>query len=205
MSFPPNPTAQVCDLDFYEELVAFARKHHIWLLSDLAYAEIYFDGAPPPSVLQVPGAVECAIEYAVEFTSLSKTDSMPGWRPGFAVGYACLIAALKRIKSCLDYGAFTPVQVASAAALSRPHDCVEEIRRVYHSRCDVLIDAMRRVGRAWSRTNSVAGRRAPSAASSNAPTRSWPSTASFRRPGRGGAHHGMPMAADGKPRGPQSG
>lgn len=142
VNFPSNPTAQVCDLDFYRELVAFARRHHIWLLSDLAYAEIYFDGTPPPSVLQVPGAMECT----VEFTSLSKTYSMPGWRMGFAVGNERLIAALKRIKSYLDYGAFTPVQVAAAAALNGPQECVEEIRAVYRSRRDVLIDAMGRAG-----------------------------------------------------------
>ena len=142
VNFPSNPTAQVCDLDFYRELVAFARKHHIWLLSDLAYAEIYFDIAPPPSVLEVPGAMECT----VEFTSLSKTYSMPGWRMGFAVGNERLIEALKRIKSYLDYGAFTPVQVAAAAALNGPQDCVEEIRQVYKSRRDVLVDTMQRAG-----------------------------------------------------------
>ena len=114
VNFPSNPTAQVCDLAFYRELVAFARRHHIWLLSDLAYAEIYFDGNPPPSILQVAGAMECS----VEFTSLSKTYSMPGWRMGFAVGNQRLIEALTRIKSYLDYGAFTPVQVAAAAALN---------------------------------------------------------------------------------------
>ena len=142
VNFPSNPTAQVCDQDFYRELVAFARKHHIWLLSDLAYAEIYFDGTPPPSILQVPGAMDCA----VEFTSLSKTYSMPGWRMGFAVGNDRLIEALKRIKSYLDYGAFTPVQVAAAAALNGPQDCVEQIREVYRRRRDTLIDAMGRAG-----------------------------------------------------------
>ena len=142
VNFPSNPTAQVCDLDFYRELVAFARKHHIWLLSDLAYAEIYFDIAPPPSVLEVPGAMECT----VEFTSLSKTYSMPGWRIGFAVGNERLIEALKRIKSYLDYGAFTPVQVAAATALNGPQDCVDEIRQVYRSRRDTLVDAMARAG-----------------------------------------------------------
>lgn len=142
VNFPSNPTAQVCDLDFYWELVGFARRHHIWLLSDLAYAEVYFDGNPPPSVLQVPGAFECT----VEFTSLSKTYSMPGWRMGFAVGNERLIEALKRIKSYLDYGAFTPVQVAAAAALNGPQDCVDQIRAVYHGRRDTLIEAMGRVG-----------------------------------------------------------
>ncbi|MEL6479248.1 MAG: LL-diaminopimelate aminotransferase [Pseudomonadota bacterium] len=142
VNFPSNPTAQVCDLDFYAELVAFARKHYIWLLSDLAYAEIYFDGNPPPSILQVPGAMECS----VEFTSLSKTYSMPGWRMGFAVGNERLIAALTRIKSYLDYGAFTPVQVAAAAALNGPQDCIREIRAVYQSRRDALVEAMARAG-----------------------------------------------------------
>ena len=142
VNFPSNPTAQVCDLDFYTELVAFARKHHIWLLSDLAYAEVYFDDTPPPSVLQVPGAMECT----VEFTSLSKTYSMPGWRMGFAVGNERLIEALKRIKSYLDYGAFTPVQVAAAAALNGPQECISEIREVYRGRRDTLIEAMGRAG-----------------------------------------------------------
>ena len=142
VSFPSNPTAQLADLDFYGELIRFARKHHLWVLSDLAYSEIYFDGNPPPSVLQVEGAKECA----VEFTSLSKTYAMPGWRMGFAVGNERLIGALTRIKSYLDYGAFTPVQVAAAAALNGPDDCIEEIRGIYRSRRDVLVDAMGRAG-----------------------------------------------------------
>ena len=142
VSFPSNPTAQLADLDFYGELIRFARKHHLWVLSDLAYSEIYFDGNPPPSVLQIEGAKECA----VEFTSLSKTYAMPGWRMGFAVGNERLIGALTRIKSYLDYGAFTPVQVAAAAALNGPDDCIEEIRGIYRSRRDVLVDAMGRAG-----------------------------------------------------------
>jgi len=142
VSFPSNPTAQVCDLDFYAEVVAFARRHGVWVLSDLAYAEIYFDDNPPPSILQVPGAMDCA----VEFTSLSKTFSMPGWRMGFAVGNPRLIEALTRIKSYLDYGAFTPVQVAAAAALNGPQDCVAEIRALYRSRRDVLVSAMAKAG-----------------------------------------------------------
>ncbi|MEM8869802.1 MAG: LL-diaminopimelate aminotransferase [Pseudomonadota bacterium] len=142
VNFPSNPTAQLADLDFYEELIRFARKHALWVLSDLAYAEIYFDGNPPPSVLQVPGAMD----IAVEFTSLSKTYAMPGWRMGFAVGNQRLIAALTRIKSYLDYGAFTPVQVAAAAALNGPQDCVDEIRGIYKSRRDTLVDAMGRAG-----------------------------------------------------------
>ena len=129
VSFPSNPTAQVCDLDFYRDLIAFAKKHHLWVLSDLAYAEIYFDGNPPPSILQVDGARD----VAVEFTSLSKTYAMPGWRMGFAVGNTRLIDALTRIKSYLDYGAFTPVQVAAAAALNGPDDCIAEIRGIYKS------------------------------------------------------------------------
>ena len=142
VSFPSNPTAQLCDLDFYEELVAFAKKHELWLLSDLAYAEIYFDQGPPPSILQVKGAKE----VAVEFTSLSKTFSMPGWRMGFAVGNQRLIGALTRIKSYLDYGAFTPIQVAAAAALNGKSDCVDKIRGIYRSRRDALIGSMNRIG-----------------------------------------------------------
>ncbi len=142
VNFPSNPTAQVCDLDFYRDLVAMARKHHLWVLSDLAYAEIYFDDNPPPSILQVEGAKECC----VEFTSLSKTFSMPGWRMGFAVGNQRLIGALTRIKSYLDYGAFTPVQVAAAAALNGPQDCIDEIRAVYRARRDTLVEAMGRAG-----------------------------------------------------------
>ncbi|MEM6905653.1 MAG: aminotransferase class I/II-fold pyridoxal phosphate-dependent enzyme, partial [Pseudomonadota bacterium] len=141
VSFPSNPTAQVCDLDFYRELVALAKRHKMWILSDLAYAEIYF-GEPPPSILQVPGARE----VAVEFTSLSKTYAMPGWRMGFAVGNARLVGALTRIKSYLDYGAFTPVQVAAAAALDGPQDCISEIRQIYRARRDVLVAAMARAG-----------------------------------------------------------
>ena len=116
------------DLDFYKDAVELAKKLDLIILSDIAYAEIYFDGNPPPSVLQVPGA----IDIAVEFTSLSKTYNMPGWRMGFAVGNERLIGALARIKSYLDYGAFTPIQVAAAAALNGPQDCVEEIRATYH-------------------------------------------------------------------------
>ena len=142
VSFPSNPTAQVADLDFYRDLITFAKKHHLWVLSDLAYSEMYYDGNPPPSILQVEGAKD----IAVEFTSLSKTFSMPGWRMGFAVGNARLIGALTRIKSYLDYGAFTPVQVAAAAALNGPEDCIEEIRSTYRDRRDTLVDAMARAG-----------------------------------------------------------
>src|SRR5690242_1025003 len=140
--YPANPTAYVADLDFYRELIPFAKKHGLFVLSDLAYAEVYFDNRPPPSVLQVPGA----FDVAVEFTSMSKTYSMPGWRMGFAVGNERIIAALARVKSYLDYGAFTPVQVAAAAALNGPDDCIKEMRDTYTKRRDVLIDSFGRAG-----------------------------------------------------------
>jgi len=142
LNYPSNPTAEVVGLDFYEEVVDFCRRHEIWILSDLAYSEIYFDGVPPPSILQVPGARE----IAVEFTSLSKTYSMPGWRIGFAAGNKRLIDALARVKSYLDYGAFTPVQVAATAALNGPQDCVDEIRKIYRDRRDVLIEGLAAAG-----------------------------------------------------------
>jgi alanine-synthesizing transaminase len=140
--YPSNPTAYVADLDFYKELVPFARKHGIFVLSDLAYAEVYFDDNPPPSVLQVPGAMD----LAVEFTSMSKTYSMPGWRIGFAVGNERIIGALARVKSYLDYGAFTPVQVAATAALNGPDDCIHEMRATYKRRRDVLVESFGRAG-----------------------------------------------------------
>jgi alanine-synthesizing transaminase len=143
LNYPSNPTALLADLDFYAEVVDFCRHHGIWILSDLAYAEIYFDVPPPPSILQVPGAKE----IAVEFTSMSKTYNMPGWRIGFAAGNKTLIAALARIKSYLDYGAFTPIQVAATAALNGPQDCVEEIRQMYKDRRDVLIEGLE--GSGW--------------------------------------------------------
>ena len=142
LNFPANPTAMTVDLDFYREVVDFARRRDLLILSDLAYAEIYFDGDPPPSILQVPGAKD----IAVEFTSISKTYSMPGWRIGFATGNQRLVAALTRIKSYLDYGAFTPIQVAATAALNGPQDCVEDLRRTYRSRRDVLIDGLAAAG-----------------------------------------------------------
>lgn len=142
LSYPSNPTAMTADLDFYKDAIDLAKRLDLIVLSDLAYAEIYFDGDPPPSVLQVPGA----IDIAVEFSSLSKTYNMPGWRMGFAVGNERLIAALARIKSYLDYGAFTPVQVAAAAALNGPQDCVEEIRATYHKRRDCLVGTFGRAG-----------------------------------------------------------
>jgi alanine-synthesizing transaminase len=142
LSYPSNPTAMTADLAFYAEAVQLAKKLDLIILSDLAYAEIYFDEVPPPSVLQVPGA----LDVAVEFTSLSKTYSMPGWRMGFAVGNERLISALARVKSYLDYGAFTPVQVAAAAALNGPQDCVEEVRDTYRRRRDCLVESFGRAG-----------------------------------------------------------
>jgi alanine-synthesizing transaminase len=138
LNFPSNPTAQVVDLDFYAEVVDYCRAHEILIISDLAYSEIYFGDTPPPSVLQIPGAKD----IAVEFTSVSKTYSMPGWRIGFAAGNRRLISALARIKSYVDYGAFTPVQVAAAAALNGPQDCVDEIRGTYRSRRDALTQGL---------------------------------------------------------------
>lgn len=140
--YPSNPTAYVADLDFYKELVPFAKRHGIFVLSDLAYAEVYFDNNPPPSVLQVPGAMD----VAVEFTSMSKTYSMPGWRIGFAVGNERIIAALARVKSYLDYGAFTPIQVAATAALNGPDDCIRHMRDTYRRRRDALVESFGRAG-----------------------------------------------------------
>jgi alanine-synthesizing transaminase len=142
LNYPNNPTAQLATLDFYAEVVDFCRQQEIYVLSDLAYAEIYFDGNPPPSILQVPGAKD----VAVEFTSMSKTYSMPGWRIGFACGNRTLIAALARVKSYVDYGAFTPVQVAATAALNGPQDCVVEMREHYRQRRDVLISGLLAAG-----------------------------------------------------------
>jgi alanine-synthesizing transaminase len=141
--YPSNPTAQVASLDFYRDLVAFAKKHELFLLSDLAYAEVFFDdNDPPPSILQVPGAMD----VAVEFTSMSKTYSMAGWRIGFAVGNERVIGALARVKSYLDYGAFTPVQVAATAALNGPDDCIREMRETYKRRRDCMVDSFSRAG-----------------------------------------------------------
>ncbi len=142
VSYPSNPTAQWVDLDFYREVVALARRHEMLVLSDVAYSEIYFDDNPPPSILQVDGARE----LAVEVNSLSKTYAMAGWRMGMVVGNARMCAALARVKSYLDYGAFTPIQVAAVAALNGPQDCVAEIRATYKARRDVLIEAMGRAG-----------------------------------------------------------
>lgn len=141
--YPSNPTAFTADLDFYRDLVAFAKKHELILLSDLAYAEVYFDDAnPPPSVLQVPGAMDCT----VEFTSMSKTFSMAGWRMGFAVGNERLIGALARVKSYLDYGAYTPIQVAATAALNGPDDCIREMRATYRARRDAMLESFGKAG-----------------------------------------------------------
>ena len=142
VNYPSNPTAETVDLAFYERLVDWARDNGVWVLSDLAYSELYYDDAPTPSILQVPGAKD----VAVEFTSLSKTYSMAGWRMGFAVGNRRLIAAMTRVKSYLDYGAFTPIQAAACAALNGPQDFVEESRAMYRRRRDVLVEAFGRAG-----------------------------------------------------------
>lgn len=142
VGYPSNPTAEVVDLAFYERLVAWAKANKVWVLSDLAYSELYFDGQPTPSILEVPGAKDVAIE----FTSMSKTYSMAGWRMGFAVGNPRLIAALTRVKSYLDYGAFTPIQAAATAALNGPQDIIETNRSLYQARRDVLVDAFGRAG-----------------------------------------------------------
>ena len=142
LNYPANPTAEVVDLDFYSAVVDFCRDNGIYVISDLAYAEVYFEGPPPPSILQVPGAKD----IAVEFTSLSKTYSMPGWRIGFCAGNPRLIAALARVKSYLDYGAFTPIQVAATAALNGPQDCIDEMRARYRRRRDVLVSGLAAAG-----------------------------------------------------------
>jgi alanine-synthesizing transaminase len=142
VSYPSNPTAQWVDLEFYKDVVALAKKHDMLVLSDIAYSEIYFDDNPPPSILQVDGAKD----IAVEVNSLSKTYAMAGWRVGMVVGNARMCAALARVKSYLDYGAFTPIQVAAAAALNGPQDCVDTIRATYKSRRDVLVSSMKRAG-----------------------------------------------------------
>ncbi len=142
LNYPSNPTAEVVGLDFYDRAVHFARKHGIYIISDVAYSEIYFGDEPPPSILQIPGAKDVAIE----FSSMSKTYSMPGWRVGFGVGNKKLIDALARIKSYVDYGAFTPIQVAATAALNGPQDCVAEVRALYKRRRDVLIQSLAQAG-----------------------------------------------------------
>lgn len=141
LCYPSNPTADVCDLEFYKDAVKMAKKHDLWILSDLAYNEIYFE-EPTPSILQVDGARD----IAVETTTMSKTYSMAGWRIGFAAGNERLIGALARVKSYLDYGAFTPIQVAACAALDGPQDCVEEFRQIYKARRDILVESFGRAG-----------------------------------------------------------
>lgn len=142
LNYPANPTAYVATFDFYKEVVDYCRKNEIFILSDLAYSEIYFEDEPPHSVLEVPGAMD----VTVEFTSMSKTFSMPGWRMGFAVGNERLIAALARVKSYLDYGAFTPIQVAAASALNGDDSCIEEVRNIYRHRRDVMVESFGRAG-----------------------------------------------------------
>jgi alanine-synthesizing transaminase len=142
LNFPGNPTAQCVDLEFFEKVVEIAREHKIWVIHDLAYADIVFDGYTAPSILQVPGAKD----IAVEFFSLSKSYNMPGWRVGFMCGNATLVAALARMKSYLDYGMFTPIQVAAITALEGPQDCVTEIAERYRSRRDALCDGLNSVG-----------------------------------------------------------
>jgi len=142
VNFPSNPTALTAPIEFYRELVALCRRHELFILSDLAYAELYFGDTPPPSVLEVEGAKD----ITVEFTSMSKTYNMPGWRMGFAAGNPRLIAALARVKSYLDYGAFTPIQVAATAALNGPQDCIEEMRVLYKERREVLVKGLHAVG-----------------------------------------------------------
>lgn len=142
LNFPANPTADCVELDFFEKVVAIAREHQIWVIQDLAYADICFDGYRAPSILQVPGAKE----VAVEFFSLSKSYNMPGWRVGFCCGNPTLVAALGRMKSYLDYGMFTPIQVAAISALEGDQDCVRQIREMYQSRRDVLCNGLNNAG-----------------------------------------------------------
>jgi len=142
LNFPGNPTTQCVDLEFFERVVAFAKEHKIWVIHDLAYGEITFDGYKAPSILQVPGAKD----VAVEFYTLSKSYNMPGWRVGFMSGNSTLVGALARMKSYLDYGMFTPIQVAAIAALEGPQECVQEVVATYKSRRDVLCDGLNAVG-----------------------------------------------------------
>lgn len=142
VNYPSNPTAEAVDLAFYERLVAWAKENKVWVISDLAYSELYYDGQPTPSILQVEGAKD----VAVEFTSMSKTYSMAGWRMGFAVGNKRLIAAMTRVKSYLDYGAYTPIQAAACAALNGPQDIVVRNRELYQKRRDVMVESFGRAG-----------------------------------------------------------
>ena len=142
LNFPGNPTTQCVELDFFEKVVDMAREHEIWVVHDIAYADIAFDGYKAPSIMQVPGAKD----VAVEFYSLSKSYNMPGWRVGFMVGNPILVSALARMKSYLDYGMFTPIQVAAIAALEGPQDCVKEISDMYENRRDVLCEGLNALG-----------------------------------------------------------
>lgn len=142
LNFPGNPTTQCVELEFFEKVIEIAREHGIWVVHDLAYADIVFDGYQAPSILQVPGA----LDYAVEFFSMSKSYNMPGWRIGFMCGNPTLVAALARMKSYLDYGTFTPLQVAAIHALESSQDCVAEIRDQYQSRRDVLCEGLQAAG-----------------------------------------------------------
>ena len=151
LNYPNNPTTKFASLEFFEEVVKICKKFNIFILSDIAYAEIYFDCPPPPSILQVKGAKD----ISVEFSSLSKSYSMPGWRIGFACGNKKLIEALAKIKSYLDYGAFTPVQVAATAALNGPQKCLDEIRNHYKLRRDALLSGLNRIG--WNNINTPSG------------------------------------------------
>ena len=151
LNFPANPTAQCVELDFFERVVAICREHGIWIVHDLAYADLVYDGYQAPSILQVPGARE----VAVESFSLSKSYNMPGWRVGFMCGNDKLIAALARMKSYLDYGMFTPIQVAAIHALEGPQECVEDIRKTYQHRRDVLCDGLEAAGWPVSRPKAT--------------------------------------------------
>lgn len=142
LNFPGNPTTQCIELDFFEKIVGICKEHNIWIVHDIAYADIVFDGYVAPSILQVPGAKD----IAVEFFSLSKSYNMPGWRVGFMCGNPKLVAALTRIKSYMDYGTFTPIQVAAITALEGPQDCVKEICEMYRVRRDVLCDGLNAMG-----------------------------------------------------------
>lgn len=142
ISYPHNPTTEVVDLEFFQKIVDYAREHNILIIHDFAYADLVFDGYKAPSLMQVKGAKD----VGVEFFSLSKSYSMPGWRVGFCVGNKETIAALRRIKSYLDYGIFQPIQIAAIIALNGPNDCVEEIRQTYQERRDTLISGLNRIG-----------------------------------------------------------
>ncbi len=151
VNFPGNPTTECVDLPFFRKLIAFAKEHKIWVVQDLAYADLVFDGYEVPSILQVPGAKD----VAVEFYTMSKSYNMPGWRVGFCVGNSELVGALARIKSYLDYGTFTPIQVAAIAALEEDQSCVEEIRNTYLLRRNVLCDGLNSIGWTVSRPRAT--------------------------------------------------